>query len=218
MTQNFAFTATIDEICNLAWERLSEEECVECAWSYYYFSVQFREHLEIARRLLPQDEKLQDLENGECNTDNLSPWPGVAAAGEAMNHDEFMRRLLTLTSIPEERHQDFQARGEAYLAFTRSLDDQTRATSIASYEDGGLERTFTAMLRMPDYPNPTLQAFRHFLSEHIRFDSNPDEGHGALARHLMPDDRIKPLWDAFYDLVVAFTPRLQTAKIAAVTA
>ncbi|MGD0429609.1 MAG: hypothetical protein ABSA58_00835, partial [Acetobacteraceae bacterium] len=58
--------------------------------------------------------------------------------------------------------------------------------------------------------NIALKAFRHFLSEHIRFDSDPDEGHGALSRHLRPDDRILPLWTAFARLLVDFVPTLES--------
>ena len=208
LTSEHEYVHTIHAIGGLAWESLDEQRCVEAAWAYYFFSVQFRENLLIARRLHPGDDKLMDLEREECATDNLSPWPGVAAAGEAMNHDEFMRRALLLSPLDPERQQDFAERGEAYLYATRAVHDAVRAMSIASYEDGGLEHVFEAMLRMPGSANPTVAAFRHFLSEHIRFDSNPDEGHGALARHLMPDDRIKPLWDAFYDLLAAFVPSL----------
>ncbi len=210
-----AFKRTIEAIGKLPWHRLSEQECVAAAWAYYYFSVQFRENLEIARRLLPDDEKLLDLDRGECNTDNLSPWPGVALPGERMNHDDFMRRSLALAPIPAATQARFAELGERYLTLTRSFDDTTRAMSIASYEDGGLEHTFTAMLTMNEWPSPVLGAFRHFLSEHIRFDSDPDEGHGALARHLGPDDRIKPLWDAFHDLFTSFVPNLAHAKAVA---
>ena len=203
-----AFVYTIDGICQLPWFELSEQDCIDVAWAYYYFSVQFRENLQIARKLHPEDEKLLDLDQGECNTDNLSPWPGVAAPDERMDHDEFMRRSLTLGSIPEAKRLRFIDAGERYLAFTRAADDVTRAMSIASYEDGGLESVFTAMLTMPDKNNPVLNAFRHFLSEHIRFDSDPDGGHGALARHLAPDDRVKPLWDAFHHLFLTFVPAL----------
>ncbi len=55
---------------------------------------------------------------------------------------------------------------------------------------------------------PLLRGFRHFLSEHIRFDSDPAQGHGALARHLRPDDRILPLWRAFRDLLIACVPTM----------
>jgi hypothetical protein len=83
-----------------------------------------------------------------------------------------------------------------------------RAQSIASYEDGGLELVFRAMLKTPQAQTPLLRAFRHFLSEHIRFDSDPEQGHGALARHLRPDDRILPLWVGFRDLLVGCVPAL----------
>jgi hypothetical protein len=53
-----------------------------------------------------------------------------------------------------------------------------------------------------------VEGFRYFLFAHIQFDSNPDGGHGALARHLKPDDRVLPLWSAFYDLLVGFVPAL----------
>jgi hypothetical protein len=59
-----------------------------------------RENLEIARRLYPNDTKLQQLEREECNTDNLSHWPGVASAAEKMNHDEFMRRFCNSLRSP----------------------------------------------------------------------------------------------------------------------
>lgn len=64
------------------------------------------------------------------------------------------------------------------------------------------------MCRMPVVANPALRAFRHFLLEHIRFDSDPNGGHGALSRHLSPDDRILPLWTAFRDLLRDFVPGL----------
>ena len=88
------FEGVIDEICRLNWPNLREDDLVSVAWVYYYFSVHFGECLEIARKLYPDDDRLLELDRGERDTDNLSPWPGVAAAGERMNHDEFMRRTL----------------------------------------------------------------------------------------------------------------------------
>ena len=207
------FKSAIDEIGQLAWPDLSEESCVDVAWAYYFFSIQFRENLLAARALHPTDEKLLELEQGECDTDNLSPWPGVAQPGERINHDEFMRRTLMLAPVGAIKRNTFEATGERYVNWVRSLDQTTKTMSIASYEDGGLEAVFTAMLRMPDWPNPALKAFRHFLSEHIRFDSDPDAGHGALARHLQPDDRIEGLWVKFRDLLVAFAPGLARSGV-----
>ena len=208
LTGHFGYKKVVDEICHLRWADLTEQDCIDVAWAYYFFSVQFRENLELARRMFPDDEKLASLQDGECDTDNLSPWPGVAQAGERMNHDEFMRRLLNLSTMPDETVIRFNESGHRYLDETRRAGDLTRVLSLASYEDGGLEAVFTAMLTSPGYAHPVIAAFRHFLSEHIRFDSDAEAGHGALIRHLSPDDRILPLWTALRDLLVEFAPRL----------
>jgi hypothetical protein len=203
-----AYKKLINEVCNLNWVNLSQEDLIGVAWAYYYFSVQFRECLEIARGLHPDDQRLFELDRGERDTSNLSPWPGVAAPGEKMNHDEFMRRTLELTQIPETRKRALMAIGEGYLAKTRAMDPKVRALALASYEDGGLEATFRAFLTAPNWDGPLLRAFKHFLEEHIRFDSDPDAGHGALCRHLVPDERVGPLWAEFKRILVEAAPRL----------
>jgi len=206
--ERFGFERVIDEICGLNWTELTEDDLVSVAWAYYYFSMQFRECLETARKLFPDDERLLELDRGERNTDNLSPWPGVAAPGEKMNHDEFMRRTLALRVIPESRRRDLTAIGQRYLSKVRAMDRNTRAMALASYEDGGLEKVFGAILTSRKWNGPLLRAFKHFLSEHIRFDSDPNQGHGALCRHLTPDDRILPLWVEFKEMLIAATPQL----------
>jgi hypothetical protein len=209
----YDYLGVIDEICDLNWRALTGDEMVSVAWAYYYFSVQFRENLTIARRLYPDDLKLRQLEQEECATDNLSPWPGVAQPGERINHDEFMRRSLDLTPIDHEPASRLSAIGAEYLITVRSIDEASCAASIASYEDGGLERVFRAMLQCQHWEEPLLGAFHHFLSEHIRFDSDPEQGHGALSRHLVLDDAVLPLWRGFKDLFVKSVPRLSYAVV-----
>jgi hypothetical protein len=207
-TEGLQYHKIVDEICQLDWKALTSQDMISVAWAYYFFSIQFRENLKIARALYPYDKKLKDLEREECETDNLSPWPGIAAVGERMNHDEYMRRVLEMHPVELFRSQYFSSAGESYLADVRKLDDVSRALSIASYEDGGLEKVFGAILGFGHWDNALLRAFQHFLSEHVRFDSDPDHGHGALSRHLQPDDRVVPLWRAFKDILVACVPRL----------
>lgn len=210
--KGFAYEQVIEEICDLDWESLTQEDLISVAWVYYYFSVQFRESLEIARKLYPEDHRLQQLDQGERDTDNLSPWPGVAAVEERMNHDEFMRRTLELTKIPESRRHDLVAIGESYMRKTRVIDDKSRASALASYEDGGLERVFRAILKAQHWNDPLLRAFNHFLTEHIRFDSDPEQGHGALCRHLTPDERVRPLWAEFKQMLTEAAPRLCSGR------
>ena len=210
--ERFAFEQVIDDICRLNWETLTEEDLAGVAWIYYYFSTQFRECLEIACELYPDDDRLLQLDRGERDTDNLSPWPGVAAAGERMNHDEFMRRTLELRTIPESRRSNLAAIGQAYLTKVRAMDRSIKAMALASYEDGGLERVFRAILTARKWNGPLLQAFKHFLVKHIEFDSDPQQGHGALCRHLTPNDRILPLWEAFKQILIEAVPQLAVTE------
>lgn len=204
------YHAIIAAICGLDWAGLDRADMSAVAWAYYYFSIQFRENLQVAHRLYPDDPALGLLLREECNTANLSPWPGVALAGEAMDHDEFMRRVLLLDPIDPATERLIMQTGRDYLARTRVIDDQTRAMSITSYEDGGLESVFKAMLRGRVWDTALLAGFGHFLHAHIGFDSAPDGGHGAMIRHLAPDDRIAPLWQEFYALLVRAAPALVT--------
>jgi hypothetical protein len=202
------YKCVIREIGNFAWAGLNADELYAVATAYYYFSVQFRENLIVALSIFPGDEKLIRLKQEECDTANLSPWPGVAASGERMDHDEFMRRALRLSSCQPNAAKEAEVAGVAYLKKCRNYDLEARALSIASYEDGGLEATFRAILSAPVWEGAALDAFRHFLVQHIEFDSDPDEGHGALSRHLQPNDRVLPMWEDFRDLLVRSAPRL----------
>ena len=199
------YLAVIDEIERLNWSHLSRDELMAACAAYYFFSVQFVQAVGIACRLYPSDSKLIELRHGECDTDNLSPYPGIAEPGERMNHDEFMRRTVAMSSLDRGVRSRIESLGRAYLAEVRRYDALTRAMSLSSYEDGGLEKVFGAMLTAKHWDEPSLGAFRHFLVEHIKLDSGE---HGGLCRHLVADDRILPLWEAFRNILVAAAPRL----------
>jgi hypothetical protein len=199
------YEAVIDEIDRLNWRSLTANELMAVCRAYYYFSNQFVQAVHIACKLYPEDLKLIELRGGECDTDNLSPYPGVAEVGERMNHDEFMRRVVELSSLDQATRRRVDDLGREYLVQVEETDLMTRAMALSSYEDGGLETVFRAMLTAPDWDEPSLGAFRHFLVEHIRLDSGE---HGSLCRHLVADDRILPLWISFRDLLVQAAPRL----------
>src|SRR5690606_14190797 len=127
----FRYFSVIDEICELAWGDLSPDDMIAVVWAYYFVSVQFRENLLIARCLYPNDKNLQQLEAEECTTDNLSPWSGVAKPGELLDHDEFLRRVLTLQPTDEASQFKLRRLGEDYLASIRRVDDRVRAASVS---------------------------------------------------------------------------------------
>jgi hypothetical protein len=195
----------IVQIDQLKWRSLNIDELMAVCRAYYYFSKQFVQAVYIACELYPSDRKLIELREGECDTDNLSPYPGIAREGEKMNHDEFMRRVMEASSLDRTTQDRVDSLGREYLARVGRMEPMTRAMALSSYEDGGLETVFRAILTAPDWDEPSLGAFRHFLVEHIRLDSGE---HGSLCRHLVADDRILPLWSAFRDLLVEAAPRL----------
>ena len=162
----------------------------------------------LAREVRPEDELLKELERGECDTDNLSPYPGVVREGERVNHDEFMRRALQLTPVGDKRQRFLEQIGTDYLDKVRSMDKLTRASSLSSYEDGGLESVFRAILTARHWDAPLLQAFKHFLEKHIELDSDEDAGHGALCRHMPPTEGVSQLWRAFKASLVRAAPAL----------
>jgi hypothetical protein len=208
MSSQREYRGVVAEICRLRWASLTAADLTDAAWAYYYFSVQFRENLEIATALYPDDSQIRQLKAEECDTANLSPWPGVANVGERLNHDEFMRRLLGLETIAAIRQQKLMKIGREYLKLVHKFNHLTRAASIDSYEDGGLERVFRAILHARHWDGLVLQAFRHFLTEHIKFDSDPLQGHGTLTRHLSPNDQVDGLWIAFQRLLIEAVPQL----------
>ena len=110
----------LDEICSYRWEAINQDELTAVAHAYYFFSVQFRENLLVACDLFPGDERLILLRDGECDTDNLSPYPGIAASGERMNHDEFMRRLVVQAATSNQDLAALETIGNCYLADARS--------------------------------------------------------------------------------------------------
>lgn len=207
------YLAIVERICDMQWFLLRTDEILRVARAYHYFSIQFRENLAIACRLHPDDANLKVLHSEECDTANLSPWPGVAEPDEKLDHDVFIDRLLRLQ--PAGEHDDLRSAGESYLATVRAVDDLARAKIIASYEDGGLHSVFSAILTAPTWEGPALRAFQHFLLKHVEFDSDSNAGHGLLARTLIPDDTITPLWAAFEDILIRAVPRIATVGLRA---
>ena len=121
-----AYDAVVEDICRLNWSGLDQSDVSAVAWAYYFFSIQFRENLRLAQQLRPDDPALGRLVAEECDTDNLSPWPGVAEAGERLNHDEFMRRVLALSPIEPAAQRRVEQAGQRYLAGIRAMDTPTR--------------------------------------------------------------------------------------------
>jgi hypothetical protein len=57
------YQKVIADISDLNWPDLTEAEVVQVAWAYYFFSIQFRENLNLAREIFSEDEDLIRLEH-----------------------------------------------------------------------------------------------------------------------------------------------------------
>jgi hypothetical protein len=211
LKERFKYADVVNDIAHLNWTGLTRRDLLAVSEAYFFFSQQFCETVEIALLRHPTDAGLIELKAGECNTDNLSPFPGIAEEGERMDHSEYMRRTNLRSSLDPSEKARIAKLGAAYLATARAIDPDTRINSLPSYEDGGLETVFRAALTATDWNEPALKSFRHFLAGHVALDSDPNYGHGSLCRHLTADDRILPLWTAFRDLLTGAAPRLLAA-------
>ena len=59
----------------------------------------------------------------------------------------------------------------------------------ASYVVNGLEKVFRAILNARHWETGLPEAFGHFLTEPVKFDSDPGPGCGALSWYLTSDNR-----------------------------
>jgi hypothetical protein len=49
------YEAAVSEVCSLEWVALDRFQLTAVAWAYYFFSIQFRENLEVLHRKYPDD-------------------------------------------------------------------------------------------------------------------------------------------------------------------
>src|SRR5690242_21076920 len=67
------------------------------------------------------------------------------------------------------------------LARISAMDPYTRAAGISSYEDGGLERIFGAILNCACWETPLLQGFRHFVVKQDRKSTRLNSSHMSIS-------------------------------------
>lgn len=203
LSECFQANSAINRVCDIGWETLNEQQMTSAVWMFYFRSVQFRENLEAAIRLHPDNQNLRTLTEEELHTNNLSPYNGIAAEGEYLDHDTFLKRIIETHPIPPEKRQYLENLGKEYLDSMTKMPDEIKAMCLVSSEDGGSSKIYTNILTSPQncWKSNGMQAFRHFLQKHVEFDSTEgeDTGHGMLVRKLGIDDRVAPMLDKFAD-------------------
>ncbi len=197
------------EIAAMNWVALSPDERVDVAWTTYFFSVQCRESLNAALQVHPDHEGLKHYAQAVCQTTNLSPWTGVASPGEAMHHDEFLRRVLTREPVCQERRARLQRLGAAYLVTTRGLNAPVKAMGVLSYLTGGLDAVYRTIQSTAQGEGELMRGFRYFLTEHVRLvHASQAELPSASSAGSNDGDSAGLMWTAFRDLLLQTVPSL----------
>tara|TARA_B100001989_G_C24540621_1_gene467343 strand:- start:1554 stop:2237 length:684 start_codon:yes stop_codon:yes gene_type:complete len=202
----FQASSGVERICNLGWEDLSENQVKRALHGFYFFSQKFVDNLRTASNLYPEDDGIKSLMQEELNTDNLSPYNGVADEGEAMDHDVFLRRVIQISGLSEEENEELFTKGKQYLEAMDQMPPEAQLQCLVSCEDGGAIQMYSSVLKAQvlDSEDPALQAFKHFLQKHVEFDNEEgaEAGHGTLVRKFeMEDKHIGPFWNHFADFL-----------------
>ncbi len=183
----------IDEIKQLRWERLSASELQVLTILAAYAAREFAESLRIALRLYPESSELREMASGELETSNLQ----FGDYSQPGDHANFLWHFINKHNLTE-LHPEAVRAGETYLAKVRELPDEIRAMSIISRERE-LPQIFERILEARDWSMPILEAFHHYLKEHIRLDSM-EGGHADLLSSFIVTNEITVFYKARLDM------------------
>lgn len=199
--QPLEYKTVVEKIKSLNWENLDNQELQQLMYLSHVSAREFAEALRIALKLYPENENLQEMARGELQTNNLS-FGDYQAKGD---HADYLGHFLEKMEVPKH----LTILGDLYQAACRELDDKTRAMSIFSREEE-LSGIFERILKAKDWSTSELTAFRHYLEQHIAFDSNKG-GHHDLTKEFPIDDSVKPFYEARLNMYRAI-PKLFEAK------
>jgi len=188
-----AYDATVDKIKGLAWEHLSANELQKVMILSAFAALEFAESLQIALELFPNNASLEEMKNGELETDNLQ----YGGYSRKANHAAFLWHFIEVYDIAR-KHEDAQQSGEAYTRKIRSFSRELRAMSIFSREKE-LPGIFSQILKAKDWSLPGLPEFNYYMRRHIELDSEPG-GHADLVSEFEVTDEVIAFYEARLDL------------------
>lgn len=184
----------VEEIKNLAWEKLSAKELQELMYLGAVAAVEFAEALRVALTLYPKDSNLLAMAAGELETDNLVLEDYSARA----DHLEFLKHFLKKYNLEQAVSPETVIAGATYISECRKLSAETRAMSVFSREEE-LSNIFNKILQAPDWDAPGLEAYKYFLERHIHIDTD-EGGHHDMVKKFPIDNSIAQFYSARLDL------------------
>lgn len=184
----FEYKKTVEQIKNLRWENLDQNELGQLMHLSYAAAREFAESLRIALELYPEDNELQKMAAGELNTTNLS-FEDYTGPGD---HADYLAHFLKSTEV--DLSSAAAEHAQQYVTDCKELDKNVRALSIFSREHE-LSGIFERILEAEGWDTPELKAFHFYLSRHIAIDSGAG-GHSELTDKFEINDDVNDFYKA----------------------
>lgn len=180
---------TVARIRNVRWDLADTSDLLSLMLLGAYTAEEFAESLRIATRLKPS--AFEEMARGELDTTNIQ-FDDYVGPGD---HSAYLWHFIEKHGVCLKCSMSVRLAGERYVQFVRRLPEPVRLMSIVSREQE-LPGIFSAILKAPGWNDlPELEAYRHYLSEHIRLDSGSG-GHADLLSSLEVDDSVSSFWEA----------------------
>ena len=175
----------VQEIAALPWETATPDDIILLSLCT---AREFSESLRLAKKVYPNDERLDEMMAGELKTDNMA-FEDYTALGD---HWEFLAHFVDKYHLVPSSPLIEEAMGR-YLTYVRSLSDADRAMTIFSREEE-LTLIFEKIVAAHDWDAFGRTFYKYYLAQHILFDSG-DNGHAWLTKHFPVHE---PTLEAFY--------------------
>ncbi len=189
------YKETVRLIRELDWENLDATSLQDVMYLSFISAFEFAEALRVALRLYSDDSLVQEMSEGELETDNLK----YQEYDKKGDHADFL--MYFMESCGYTPTEKIEQAGEQYLNVCRAFSDELRAMSVFSreFESTGI---FKRILSAKDWDACGLSAFRYFIEEHIRLDSE-DGGHHDMIKHYTITDEVDAFYEARYKMYLA---------------
>lgn len=190
----------IEEIVHLSWNKLNAKDLQRLMYASEALSREMAEAVRCGLQLHPEDRFLQEMAKGEIGTSNIS----FQDFRRKADHSEFLLHFLNKSEFrPDEA---LKKETQNYLDLCRDFSAEVRLMTVVSREKE-LPPVFAAILDAQDWEAPGLDAYKYFLTEHVRLDSE-EAGHHELIKHIPTDERIEGFYQYRLDLFRKLFPVL----------
>lgn len=163
----------VKEIARLNWAAANPDDIILLSLCT---AREFSESLKLAKKVYPDDARLDEMMSGELQTDNMA----LDDYRKSGDHWEFLEHFVRKHDLKPSSPTIATAMQD-YLAAVSNLSDKERAMTVFSREEE-LAAIFEEILKAHDWEAVGRGFYKYYLAQHILFDSG-DNGHAWLTKH-----------------------------------